>query len=90
MKFIFKEKYTNGTRAESDDYYSNLNGVDSDIFFAEQHPDKFKDCFAIIGGFTDRCFFVKEKIKSLIDTDKTEFMDYIKTSQKDWDTMVGV
>lgn len=83
MLLIFKEKYDQGFI--DNDYYSTLNGVDSDIFFARGDiPPKFRDCFAIIGGFTDRCFFVKGAVKKLPEKDRIELVKYIKEVNKDW------
>jgi hypothetical protein len=85
MLLIFKEKYISGTDTGDSDYYSILNGVDADIFFARGDiPYKFRDCFDVIGGFTDRCFFVKSAIKNLSEADRIELVKYIKKINKEW------
>lgn len=73
-----------GPYGDFGDMYYKLNGIAAPCAKMVEYPKKFYGCFGFVGGFTDSDFFKKDKIESLLEEDKIEFLQLITKSNELW------
>lgn len=78
MQLKFTEQCSSTMTLGRENLFHKLNGIDADIFYHKPFPEGFEQCMDYIGGFTDSCFFRRDKIKELTEEKQKEFLENIK------------